>query len=125
MNYVYKTVQSPVGELKVVARGDKLAAILWENDKAGRVPLGPMVETDENAVLNEAAVQLGEYFAGTRKDFTIPMELAGTEFQQKVWRALLTIPYGETRSYGDIARQIGHATAVRPWAQPMAGTPCP
>jgi methylated-DNA-[protein]-cysteine S-methyltransferase len=64
-------------------------------------------------VLAEAQRQLGEYFAGTRKAFSLPLDFAGTEFQCAVWAALLTIPYGETRSYGDIARQIGKPAAVR------------
>jgi methylated-DNA-[protein]-cysteine S-methyltransferase len=63
--------------------------------------------------LLEAERQLDEYFAGTRRTFELPLELAGTEFQRSVWRALLTIPYGETRSYGQIARQIGRPAAVR------------
>ena len=66
-------------------------------------------------MLTRAARQLAEYFAGTRRTFDLPLAFTarGTPFQQKVWRALLTIPFGETRSYGEIAAQIGSPRAVR------------
>jgi methylated-DNA-[protein]-cysteine S-methyltransferase len=113
MSYAYKVVASPVGKLKLVARGDRLVAILWENDRPGRVKLGEMREADDHPVLVETARQLGEYFAGTRTRFDVATEFVGTEFQKKVWNALLTIPFGETRSYREIAEQIGHGSACR------------
>ncbi|MGK5035144.1 methylated-DNA--[protein]-cysteine S-methyltransferase [Janthinobacterium sp. LB3P118] len=106
-------VPSPVGELTLVARGTALVAILWENDKPNRVRLGQMRVNAGCAVLQETARQLGEYFTGTRQQFDVPLDFHGTPFQQEVWRALLTIPYGQTRSYGEIARQIGRPAAVR------------
>src|SRR5215475_8484535 len=84
MSYVYKTVASPVGRLKLVARGESLVAILWENDRPGRVRLGEMREVDDHPVLVETARQLGEYFAGTRTRFEVATEFIGTEFQKKV-----------------------------------------
>jgi methylated-DNA-[protein]-cysteine S-methyltransferase len=113
MTYTCITLASPVGELKLVAKGSRLAAILWENDKPGRVRLGPMSEAPDNEVLQRTAQQLGEYFAGTRQTFELELDFAGTEFQKKVWMALLTIPFGETRSYSQIAAQIGNPSAVR------------
>lgn len=113
MSYTFITVASKVGELKLVANGSRLAAILWENDKPGRVRLGPMREAPDNPILMRTAQQLREYFAGTRNRFDLDLEFAGTEFQKKVWAALLTIPFGETRSYSEIARQIGNPSAVR------------
>jgi methylated-DNA-[protein]-cysteine S-methyltransferase len=113
MSYVYKIVASPVGKLKLVARGESLVAILWENDRPGRVKLGEMREVDDYPVLVETARQLGEYFAGTRTRFEVATEFIGTEFQKKVWNALLTIPFGETRSYREIAVQIGDVNATR------------
>lgn len=104
---------SPVGRLTLVARETGLAAILWENDEPRRVPLGESVEDPGHPVLSEAKHQLGEYFAGTRRVFSLPLAMRGTPFQTAVWEALLTIPFGETRSYGDIARQIGQPRAVR------------
>jgi len=106
-------IGSPVGGLKLVARDEGLAAILWENDNPRRVPLGDQSEEPDHPVLVEAARQLGEYFQGRRRQFEMTYSFAGTAFQQQVWQALLTIPYGETRSYGDLARQIGAPAAVR------------
>lgn len=67
----------------------------------------------ETELLKKAGDQLTEYFQGKRKVFDLPLEPAGTEFQKKVWRALCTIPYGQTRSYGEIATQIGNPKACR------------
>lgn len=113
MTYVFKTTDTPVGQLKLVANGARLAAILWEQDNPERVRLGPMIEDADSVVLCETERQLREYFAGSRKKFELELEFAGTEFQQQVWNALLTIPLGETRSYSDIARQIGRPKAMR------------
>lgn len=113
MEYVFKTVATPVGNLKIVAKDGCLSAILWENDRPGRVRLGAMREGADDPTLCEVERQLGEYFAGKRDRFDVPMAFDGTAFQQKVWRALLEIPYGETRSYRSIAERIGHAKAVR------------
>lgn len=106
-------MNSPVGELKLVANGNRLAAILWENDKPNRVRLPEMVEADERPILIETERQLNEYFAGARDRFDLELDFQGTDFQKKVWAALLTIPFGETRSYSDIATQIGNINAVR------------
>lgn len=113
MSCTYITLPSPVGELKLVANGSRLAAILWENDKPNRVRLGPMSEAPDNPILMKTARQLDEYFAGTRNRFDLELEFVGSEFQKKVWAALLTIPFGETRTYSQIAAQIGHPAAVR------------
>jgi len=67
----------------------------------------------ETPLIKKAAAQLTEYFAGKRKDFILPLAPVGTEFQRSVWRALQTVPYGETRSYGDIAVMIGNPKAPR------------
>ena len=113
MSYVYTVIDSPIGKLKLVANGLKLAAILWEDDKPNRVPLGAMHEEENSPILVETERQLNEYFGGKRNRFELELDFVGTEFQRKVWEALLTIPYGETRNYGEIARQIGNAKAVR------------
>ena len=113
MNYVFKQAASPVGLLKLVASDAGLAAVLWENDDPHRVRLGPMIEGPAHPTLVETARQLTAYFEGNLKAFNIPLDFKGTEFQRRVWAALLTIPFGETRSYGHIAHQIGHPTAVR------------
>jgi methylated-DNA-[protein]-cysteine S-methyltransferase len=113
MNLVFKWVGSPVGALKLVGHDAGLAAILWEHDNPRRVRLSVLTEDPDNTLLGAAERQLTEYFQGERKDFDVPLAFAGTPFQVRVWQALLTIPYGETRSYGDIARQIGHPGAMR------------
>jgi methylated-DNA-[protein]-cysteine S-methyltransferase len=111
--YFYKTTASPVGKLKLVASDVGLAAILWENDNPRRVPLNIVAEDRDHPVLLETEQQLGEYFAGRRQKFCVPLDFAGTAFQNQVWQALLAIPFGETRTYGQIARQIGKPAAVR------------
>ncbi len=113
MLYTFRTMASPVGELKLVAKGSRLTAILWENDKPNRVRLGPLLDQPDTEVLVRAERQLAEYFAGQRRQFELELDFTGTDFQKQVWQALLTIPFGETRSYRDIARQIGNETAVR------------
>ncbi|MNF56642.1 MULTISPECIES: methylated-DNA--[protein]-cysteine S-methyltransferase [unclassified Pseudomonas] len=113
MSYVFKRMPSPVGTLTLIAKGNKLCAILWENEKLNRVRIGPLQEDIHSPVLQEAEHQLKQYFAGHRDRFDLELDFAGTEFQQKVWRALLTIPFGETRSYSQIAQQIGSPRAVR------------
>ena len=113
MTYVTKHVPTPVGRLKVVASDRGLAAILWEDDDPARVRLGELREDAGHPVVQEVERQLEEYFAGARTSFDVPLDFKGTEFQKAVWAALLTIPYGETRSYAAIARQVGQPTAAR------------
>lgn len=112
-SYFYKTMPSPVGLLTLVANDHGLAAVLWENDDPKRVRLSPLHEDPKHPVLLEAERQLQDYFAGKREKFEMKLNFNGTEFQQKVWAALLTIPFGETRSYAQIAEQIGNPSAVR------------
>ena len=113
MTYKFKTIPSPVGALTLVASDAGLAAILWENDRPGRVKLGALEEAPDHPVLAEAERQLLGYFAGERERFDVPLDFRGTDFQKSVWAALLTIPFGETRSYAEIARQIGRPGASR------------
>lgn len=113
MAYIYKTIASPVGGLKLVASGTGLAAILWENDDPRRVRLAAHKEDPKHPVLLEAEQQLGEYFAGKRTVFSVVLDMVGTDFQKRVWEALVTIPFGETRTYAELARQIGSPRAFR------------
>lgn len=113
MTYYSRTIWSPVGELTLVADAHGLAAILWENDRPDRVRLGPLTEDDTHPVLVETERQLGEYFAGKRRAFDVPLSFSGSDFQKRVWHALLAIPFGETRSYGEIAQQLGNPAASR------------
>jgi methylated-DNA-[protein]-cysteine S-methyltransferase len=113
MSLFYKQVDSPVGRLKLVASDAGLVAILWENDRPGRVVLGAMEEEDDHRVLMDAERQLDEFFAGTRREFDLPLDMHGTEFQKRVWERLLAIPFGETRTYSEIAKQLGDEKATR------------
>ncbi|HVT92597.1 MAG TPA: methylated-DNA--[protein]-cysteine S-methyltransferase [Bryobacteraceae bacterium] len=113
--YFSKTMPSPVGELKLVANDEGLVAVLWENDDPRRVPFeaGALQASPRHPVLREAERQLQAYFAGKLEAFSLKLAFRGTEFQRKVWQALTTIPFGETRSYAQVAAQIGHPAAVR------------
>lgn len=113
MPYCCKTMNSPVGELTLVANDSALTAILWENDDPLRVRLGALEENKNHRLLCETERQLKAYFAGKLRAFSLPLEFHGTTFQKKVWNALTKIPFGETRSYAQIAKQIGHPSAVR------------
>jgi methylated-DNA-[protein]-cysteine S-methyltransferase len=111
--YVSKTIPSPVGRLTLVASDAGLAAVLWEDDSPKRVPLAAASEDPKHPVLRQAEQQLKEYFAGKRTSFDLPLDFHGTDFQKRVWKALLKIPFGETRSYAQIARALGKPTAMR------------
>ena len=100
-------VDSPLGALRLVARGDELAGV-YLPDRAA-----PAAAERSSPVLVRAARQLAEYFAGGRRAFDLPLAPDGTGFQQLVWRTLLAIPYGQTRSYGELARAIGRPSASR------------
>jgi len=102
-----------VGKLKLVASDEGLVAILWEKDSPRRVRLSELVLDDQHPVLMKTERQLGEYFAGKRKTFSVPLDMRGTSFQKNVWEALLAIPFGETRSYGQLATQLGNPRATR------------
>lgn len=97
-------LETPVGPVTITATGEAVTQIRFGTE----IPDG-----SATPLLLKAATQLREYFAGTRRDFSLPLAPAGTPFQQSVWQALQTIPYGETRTYGHIAVQIGHNKSFR------------
>jgi methylated-DNA-[protein]-cysteine S-methyltransferase len=112
--YYYKIIDSPVGRMRLIAGDKGFAALLWERKNPYRVPpFDDMEENNRHPILIEAEKQLNEYFRGERKTFAIPLEMHGTDFQKKVWSELLKIPFGETRTYGDIAKKLGDMKAVR------------
>ena len=113
MQLSFMEMSSPVGLLKLVAHDQALVAVLWENENPKRVRLAELIEQVNHPILLETQKQLREYFAGTRQQFDLPLDFEGTVFQKKVWQALLGIPFGETRSYRDIAEQVGNIKAVR------------
>ena len=113
MCLAYKMIDSPVGKLKLVANDRALVAVLWENDNPTRVRLSELVEKHAHPILMKAEQQLNEYFAGTREDFSIALDMAGTPFQRSVWEVLLGIPFGQTKTYLDLARNLGNPQATR------------
>lgn len=108
-----RTMPSPIGTLTLVAGPVGLAAVLWENDDPKRVKLYPREENPNQPILLETEKQLTDYFAGRLRRFTVPLEFHGTDFQKKVWDALTHIPFGETRTYAQIASEIGSPAAIR------------
>ena len=113
MQLYFKEIDSPVGLLKLVAHDQALVAVLWENESPNRVRVVMLIEDQNHPVLLNTQQQLTEYFNQTRTIFDLALDFQGTDFQKKVWQALLTIPFGETRSYKQIAEQIGNVKAVR------------
>jgi methylated-DNA-[protein]-cysteine S-methyltransferase len=113
MNRSHKCVAAPIGRLKLVASDKGVVAILWDNDNPRRVRLAEVVERPEHPVLLRAEKELNEYFAGKRNVFSVPLDMRGTYFQRQVWEALLGIPFGETRTYGQLASQLGNPKAAR------------
>jgi methylated-DNA-[protein]-cysteine S-methyltransferase len=109
----YMRTVSPIGTLTLVADRVDLIALLWPNERPFRIKLDHMQEDRRHPVLTEAARQLAEYFKGERTTFDLQLRLKGTVFQKRVWRALQRIPYGHTRSYGQLARAIGNGSASR------------
>jgi methylated-DNA-[protein]-cysteine S-methyltransferase len=109
------TMGTAVGELTLVASAHGLRAVLWPDERPGRVPLGPAEGRGRaaDAVLAMAVEQLDEYFAGTRTVFDLPLDPVGTDFQQQAWAVLRTIPFGETITYGEQARRLGSASKSR------------
>ena len=102
-----KTIKSPIGPLTLVEEGGALVQVVFAGDPviAGRA--------EDSPLLREAERQLAAYFAGHLQVFSLPLRTEGTPFQEKVWRALQQIPYGETRTYGELAASIGQPAAAR------------
>jgi methylated-DNA-[protein]-cysteine S-methyltransferase len=113
MSLVSTTLQTPVGQLRLVASDRALVAVLWPEERDGRVRFSDDIHEGTNPVLEAATTQLMEYFDGRRLSFDLPLDPQGTDFQQQVWTALAQIPYAETSTYGTQAAAIGRATAVR------------
>ncbi|MGG1675578.1 methylated-DNA--[protein]-cysteine S-methyltransferase [Neobacillus sp. NRS-1170] len=113
MRIGFAAYQAPFGKIRVIAdeTGIKRVELFeedWEKFLAGH----PEIQEDME-LCGEAIRQLDEYFSGKRKEFDLPLSAEGTDFRKKVWSALQTIPYGEVRSYADVAEMIGNPKAVR------------
>lgn len=125
MNSIYiQYYNSPCGEIVLASMGNELCLCDWNkmpcaerNKRRLAKYMNAEFKVETSNVVEQTKKQLDEYFAGTRKAFDIPLHPVGTEFQQRVWNALLEIPYGETRSYKDIALSIANLKGIRAVAQ--------
>ncbi|NSC24961.1 methylated-DNA--[protein]-cysteine S-methyltransferase [Streptomyces albus subsp. chlorinus] len=111
MHRTHTVIDSPVGPLTLVATDGTLSGIYMEPHR--HRPAQETFGQRDPGAFGEVTEQLGEYFAGDRKEFTVPLAPEGTAFQHTVWEALRTIPYGETLSYGQLAERIGRPGAAR------------
>ncbi len=111
---VHTVIESPVGPITLVASGGVLTGLYLDRQRHAPHPesFGETTDTSHEP-FSEAARQLEDYFDGKRTEFDVPLRLAGTPFQRRVWAALAEIPYGETASYGQLAGRIGQPTAAR------------
>ena len=108
---VHTTIESPVGDLLLIGDGERLRGLhMQAGRRPGYVPASSQTAREPFAAARE---QLGEYFAGERTDFDLPLAPVGTPFQEDVWSALREIPYGRTASYGELAEWIGRPSASR------------
>lgn len=115
-------VPSPIGRLEVTSDGDAITGLAIE--RGGRLPWDAEPERS-NPVLETAAKQLGEYFAGARTDFDLPVKLGGTPFQSAVWAEIARLPFGEVISYGEIGLATGRPTAGRAVGGAVGANPIP
>ncbi len=113
-----KTISSPVGNLTLVASARGLRAVWFEESTLQKhmndlITSGQMLGEDDHKLLLKTEAELKEYFAGKRKQFSVPLDLQGTVFQISAWRQLQQIPYGQTISYGQQAARMGDAKKAR------------
>ena len=113
---------SPIGRIEIIARGDSIVGLTIERD--GGLPHDSTPEK-KNAVLATATRELAEYFAGKRREFSVPVSLAGTPFQKSVWDSLAAIPFGAVRSYGEVGMTTGRASAGRAVGGAVGANPVP
>jgi methylated-DNA-[protein]-cysteine S-methyltransferase len=117
-----RRLESPIGRIEVVGNGEAIVSLSIEKD--GRLPWDELPEQSD-PVLDRAVEQLGEYFAGHRQDFDLPLSLAGTAFQLAVWEQLVALEFGEVVSYGELGMATGRATAGRAVGGAVGANPIP
>ncbi|GAA2083005.1 methylated-DNA--[protein]-cysteine S-methyltransferase [Pseudolysinimonas kribbensis] len=117
-----RRIDSPIGRIEVVSDGRAITSLAIEH--AGSLPHDEEAEHGD-AVLDRAADQLAEYFAGDRHDFDVPVELAGTAFQLAVWEQLVQLQWGEVISYGELGHATGRPTAGRAVGGAVGANPVP
>ncbi|HZW77898.1 MAG TPA: methylated-DNA--[protein]-cysteine S-methyltransferase [Flavobacteriaceae bacterium] len=114
----HRIIPSPIGNLKISASEDSIVSIEFTTEEVTAV-------SPSSLLLREAQKQLEEYFHKERQEFSLPLSPYGTTFQQKVWKQLQQIPYGETRSYRDIAIELGNLRQIRAAATANGKNPIP
>jgi methylated-DNA-[protein]-cysteine S-methyltransferase len=130
MSLAVKIIDSPTGKLRLIAGERGMIAIQWVRIDSRQAPSGEpvrdkLVEDVRHPLLLEAERQIGEYFAGARREFSVALDMRGTRFQKEVWNALLAIPFGETRSYGQLALELGNPRATRAVGAANGSNPLP
>jgi len=124
-----RTLKTPVGVLRVVASGDSVLSVELPRRRSEpaleRWLRSHIPHSAETPVLRAALAQLREYFSGKRRDFAVPVDPAGTDFQRRVWDAVLAIPFGETTSYGKIAAALGAPQQARAVGAAVGANPIP
>ncbi len=114
MSIYYHTLETAIGKIHIAADANNLLVVTFADTNWERIKKNYSdIQYKKNRIITKTEEQLLEYFAGERTEFTLPIAFSGTEFQVKTWQALLTIPYGETRSYSEQAAIIGNPKAVR------------
>ena len=124
----YQDIDSPIGRLRLIADGDRLVSIWFEHgrDAARAAACEPLdLEERSSEVLERTREQLEEYFAGRRQQFDLPLDPRGTDFQRRVWQRLRSIAYGETTTYGALARELGDPGASRAVGLANGSNPLP
>jgi len=120
---LYEDIESPVGRLRLIASDSSLLGIWFEHGRdAARGAAGTQ---GTNAVIERTRAQLEEYFAGTRREFDLPLEPRGTDFQRRVWQRLTRIAYGDTTTYGALAAELGNSKGSRAVGLANGSNPIP
>jgi methylated-DNA-[protein]-cysteine S-methyltransferase len=126
---IYQDVASPIGRLRLIARGDEITGIWFESGRDARKGLSSTKNANlvpgTSPVIERARAQLEEYFRGERRDFDLPLAPRGTEFQRRVWQRLREIEYGTTTTYGALAQELGNANASRAVGLANGSNPIP
>jgi methylated-DNA-[protein]-cysteine S-methyltransferase len=125
MNTRHAVIESPLGELTLVAEGETLTGVYFRHHwyRPAEDTMGPKVDADADELLAGARTQLVDYLTGRRRGFTLPSRLHGDATQQRIWHLLSTIPYGETITYGELAAVIGDGTTAREVGQAVGRNP--
>jgi len=125
MNTRHAVIESPLGQLTLVAKGDALTGLYFRHHWYRPAPdkMGTKVDAGSDELLANARAQLTDYLAGRRHGFNLPTRLHGDQAQQRIWQLLSTIPYGETLTYGDLAAALADGTTARQVGQTVGRNP--